>query len=54
LAYDKGHSYSEIARWLLLDDETIRPHVSDYFREKKLKLKVTTRAYVEKLPAKAI
>lgn len=36
LAYDDGYSYSEIARILLLDDETIRRHVDDYRREKKL------------------
>ncbi len=37
LAYDDGYSYSEIARILLLDDETIRRHIDDYQREKKLK-----------------
>lgn len=37
LAYDEGYSYSEIARILLLDDETIRRHIGDYQREKKLK-----------------
>lgn len=37
LAYDDGHSYSEIARILLLDDETIRRHIDDYRREEKLK-----------------
>lgn len=36
LAYDDGYSYSETARILLLDDETIRRHVEDYKREKKL------------------
>lgn len=36
LAYDDGYSYSEIARLLLLDDETIRRHVQDYFSHKKL------------------
>lgn len=36
LAYDNGYSYSEIARILLLDDETIRRHIDDYEREKKL------------------
>lgn len=36
LAYDDGYNYSEIARILLLDDETIRRHVEDYFREHKL------------------
>ncbi|MBX3709085.1 MAG: helix-turn-helix domain-containing protein [Gammaproteobacteria bacterium] len=33
LAYDDGYSYSEIARILLLDDETIRRHIEDYQRE---------------------
>lgn len=37
LAYDDGYSYSEIARILLLDDETIRRHVDDYQREQQLK-----------------
>ena len=37
LAYDDGYSYSEISRILLLDDETVRRHVSDYLQEKKLK-----------------
>src|SRR3990167_11459934 len=36
LAYDDGYSYAEIARILLLDDETIRRHVDDYQREQKL------------------
>lgn len=36
LAYDDGYSYSEIARILLLDDETIRRHIEDYFSKKKL------------------
>lgn len=36
IAYDDGYSYSEIARILLLDDETIRRHVKDYFTEDKL------------------
>lgn len=36
LAYDDGYSYSEIARILLLDDETIRRHIDDYQRENKL------------------
>jgi len=31
LAYDDGYSYSEIAKILLLDDETIRRHIEDYF-----------------------
>ncbi len=37
LAYDDGYSYSEVARLLLLDDETIRRHISDYFKTFKLK-----------------
>lgn len=37
LAYDDGYSYSEIAKILLLDDETIRRHVEDYFCKVKLK-----------------
>src|ERR1700730_5111954 len=36
LAYDDGYSYSEIAKILLLDDETIRRHIEDYFSKKKL------------------
>lgn len=36
LAFDDGYSYSEIARLLLLDDETIRRHISDYQKENKL------------------
>ena len=36
LAYDEGYSYSEIARILLLDDETIRRHVEDYLNSRKL------------------
>jgi DNA-binding MarR family transcriptional regulator len=35
LAYDDGYSYSEIARILLLDDETIRRHIDDYLKENK-------------------
>lgn len=37
LAYDDGYSFSEIAKILLLDDETIRRHVNDYFLQNKLK-----------------
>jgi transposase len=37
LAYDDGYSYSEIAKILLLDDETIRRHIEDYFLKQKLK-----------------
>ena len=36
LAHDEGYSYSEIARILLLDDETIRRHIKDYFEKNKL------------------
>lgn len=38
LAYDEGYSYSEIAKILLLDDETIRRHVEDYFKGHKLNI----------------
>lgn len=37
LAYDDGYTYSEIARLLLLDDETIRRHIEAYFSVHKLK-----------------
>ena len=36
LAYDDGYSYSEIARILLLDDETIRRHIDEYFSAKNI------------------
>jgi transposase len=36
LAYDDGYSYSEIAKILLLDDETIRRHIEDYYSYNKL------------------
>lgn len=36
LAYDEGYSYSEIAKILLLDDETVRRHIEDYFAQCKL------------------
>jgi transposase len=36
IAYDDGYTYSEIARILLLDDETIRRHIDAYHSEKKL------------------
>lgn len=36
LAYDDGYSYSEIAKILLLDDESVRRHINDYFSKKKL------------------
>ena len=35
LLYDKGYSYTKIAEILLLDDETVRRHVNDYFIKKK-------------------
>ena len=37
LLCDSGYSYSEIARILLLDDETIRRHVEDYCSKLKIK-----------------
>ena len=37
LAYDDGYTYSEIARILLLDDETIRRHIEAYFSKNKLR-----------------
>ncbi|MCP4474571.1 MAG: helix-turn-helix domain-containing protein [Gammaproteobacteria bacterium] len=37
LAYDDGYSYSEIARLLLIDDETVRRHIEDYISKKKTK-----------------
>jgi transposase len=36
LLHDDGYSDSEIARILLLDDETIRRHIKDYFDSHKL------------------
>lgn len=36
LAYDDGYNYSEIAKILLLDDETIRRHIDDYKKKQKL------------------
>lgn len=41
LAFDDGYNYTEIARILLLDDETIRRHIQDYF-EKNNKLKLNS------------
>lgn len=38
LAYDDGYSYSQIAKILLLDDETIRRHIDDYYSNKKLNI----------------
>ena len=37
LVYDDGYSHSEIAKILLLGDETIRRHIEDYLNKKKLK-----------------
>ena len=37
LLYDQDYSYAEIAQILLLDDETIRRHVKDFFKRNKLK-----------------
>jgi transposase len=36
LLRDKCYSYTKIAEILLLDDETVRRHVTDYFTKKKL------------------
>jgi Transposase and inactivated derivatives len=36
LAYDEGYTYAAIAKILLLDDETIRRHIHDYFSQKKI------------------
>jgi len=36
LAYDEGYTYAEIAKILLLDDETIRRHIRDYVEKHKL------------------
>lgn len=36
LLHDDGYSYSEIAKILLLDDETIRRHIKDYLKHLKL------------------
>lgn len=36
LAYDDGYNYSEIARILLLDDETVRRHITQYFSKCRL------------------
>lgn len=37
LAYDDGYTYTEIARLLLLDDETVRRHIEAYLSKQKLK-----------------
>jgi len=39
LAFDDGYNYSKIARILLLDDETVRRHISQYFSKGKLSSK---------------
>ncbi len=36
LAYDDGYNYTEIAKILLLDDESIRRHIDDYEKHSKL------------------
>jgi transposase len=36
LLFDDGYSYTQIARILLLDDETIRRHIDDYQHKNKL------------------
>lgn len=36
LLYDKGYTYLKISEILLLDDETIRRHIKDYFEAYKL------------------
>lgn len=36
LLHDKGYSNTKIAEILLLDDETIRRHIENYFKNKKL------------------
>ena len=36
LAQHDGYGYSEIARLLLIDDETVRRHIKDYFSKKKM------------------
>lgn len=35
LAYNDGYSYSEIAKILLIDDETVRRHINDYVSKQK-------------------
>jgi DNA-binding NarL/FixJ family response regulator len=37
LAYNDGYNYSDIARLLLLDNETVRQHIKDDFLQEKLK-----------------
>ena len=36
LLYDKDYSYAKIAEILLLDDETVRRHIKEYFSKHKL------------------
>lgn len=36
LAYDDGYTHEEIAKLLLIDDETVRRHLRDYFERNKL------------------
>lgn len=36
LAYDKGYTYTQVAELLLLDDESVRRHIKDYFESNKL------------------
>jgi predicted ArsR family transcriptional regulator len=36
LLYDKDYTYSDIAKILLLDDETVRRHIADYEQDEKL------------------
>ena len=38
LAYDDGYTYTEIAKILLIDDETVRRHIHDYQAENKLSI----------------
>jgi transposase len=37
LLHDQGYSRPEISQILLLDDDTIRRHIDDFFRKTKLK-----------------
>ena len=50
IAYDDGYSYSEISRILLLDDETIRRHISDYFKYAKLAPESGGSTWMSKTP----